>query len=125
MLEAIFAYLLIAKKQYEDIKYADSYNVGPNEEDCVRTENVVKLFVANWKDGVEYECKKIEGPHEANFLRLDHSKIKNKLNWEPKWNIETAIKKTVELSKANTSDLNRMIETQISEYINKEIKRNV
>lgn len=55
VLEALFAYLLIAKKQYEDIKYEDSYNVGPNDENCITTGNLVQIFVDTYKDNVKWE----------------------------------------------------------------------
>lgn len=44
MLEPLFAYLLIAKAQYEDIRFADYYNVGSAAADCVATGDLVNLF---------------------------------------------------------------------------------
>ena len=116
VLEPLYAYLMIAQKQYMDIKYADSYNVGPDECDCITTGNLVDLFCEKWGENLEWrnECK--GGPHEAKFLKLDCSKIKRKIGWKPKWNIEKAIEKTVELYKIYIN------EDSISDCMNKQIE---
>lgn len=120
VLEPLFAYILIAQKQYEDKSLADNYNVGPNEKDCVTTNELVSLFCNKWQDNLRWESKSDSGPHEANFLKLDCSKIKNKLGWVPKFNIENAIEKTTEWYKAylNNEDVSKLMENQIKEYIN-------
>ncbi len=47
VLEALYVYLLIAAKQYEEPRYQSWYNVGPNDEDCLQTGTLVDLFVKN------------------------------------------------------------------------------
>lgn len=37
VLEPLYAYLMIAAMQYQDIKYAGYYNVGPDDVDCFQT----------------------------------------------------------------------------------------
>lgn len=49
VLEPLFAYLMIAMKQYNDHNYAGWYNVGPDECDCVTTGDLVDLFCKKWK----------------------------------------------------------------------------
>lgn len=125
VLEPIFAYLLIAKNQYEDISYASNYNVGPNEKDCIQTGHLVSLFCEKWNETILTNCAKWSsstdiGPHEANFLKLDCSKLKSKMDWSPKWNIEKAIEKTIEWTKTfiSNEDINECMNRQIKEYIN-------
>ncbi len=100
VLEPVFAYLMIAAKQYQDIKYAGNYNVGPDEVSCVTTEKLVRTFCAEWKALTGYEqgwsIEGNEGPHEANFLRLDCSRIKSIFGWKPVWNYREAVQKTAE-----------------------------
>lgn len=119
VLEPLFAYLMIAQKQYEDLSYADSYNVGPDEENCVSAGTVAKLFVQKWGNGLEFECKNLGGPHEANFLKLDCTKIKSKFGWEPRWNIDETIDKTVRFSKLDMNEYTLIpeMEKEINEYI--------
>ena len=99
VLEPLFAYLMIAKAQYEDKKYAGFYNVGPDDKDCVTTGNLVDIFCSKWGQGLPWENRYDGGPHEANFLKLDCSLLKSTFGWKPKWGIEEAIQKTIEWSK--------------------------
>ena len=115
VLEPIFAYLMIAEKQYKDEKYAGCYNVGPNEEDCITTGEITDLFCKCWGDNIKWENKFVDGPHEANFLKLDCSKIKKTFGWRPTWNIQKAIEKTVEFTKSD--DKINMMDRQIKEFI--------
>ena len=71
VLEPLFAYLLIAKMQYEDFNYASSYNIGPSEDNCVTTEKLVEIFCKKWGDGANWKVVNFDAPHEANFLKLD------------------------------------------------------
>ena len=41
VLEPVYAYMMIAAKQYENITYAGNYNVGPNDTDCYQTGELV------------------------------------------------------------------------------------
>lgn len=91
VLEPLFAYLMIARKQYEDRKFAGWYNVGPDECDCVTTGELVDLFCKTWGNGAKWENRCVGGPHEANFLKLDCSKIKTLFGWKPTWHITDAI----------------------------------
>lgn len=119
VLEPVYAYLMIAAKQYEDPKYQSWYNVGPDEQDCFQTGTLVDLFVKYWGDGIRWIDKYDGGPHEANFLKLDCSKLKATFGWKPHWNLETAIEKVVEWSKvwANGDDVRPIMDQQIEEFL--------
>ena len=93
VLEPLFAYLLIAEKQYEDAKYSGNYNVGPEYKDCITTGTLAKIFCEKWGENIKWYSKNNNGPHEANFLKLDCSKIKATFGWTPHWNVEQAIEK--------------------------------
>ena len=99
VLEPLFAYLMIAAKQYEDIRFAGYYNVGPDDRDCFETGALVDLFVRHWGEDMKWINRYDGGPHEANFLKLDCSKLKTTFGWYPRWNLDTAIEKVVEWSK--------------------------
>ena len=51
VLEPLYAYLMIAAAQYEDGRFAGYYNVGPGDEDCVTTGELVDLFCRAWGEG--------------------------------------------------------------------------
>lgn len=119
VLEPLFAYLMIAQKQYENEECEGSYNIGPEYQDCVTTVKLVTLFCEKWGEILTWNTQNLNGPHEANFLKLDCSKIKNTYNWSPKWNIEKAIEKTVEFTKdyINNKNIDETMDKQILEYM--------
>lgn len=120
VLEPLYAYLMIAAMQYKDAKYQSWYNVGPDDQDCFQTGALVDLFVKHWGEGLKWIDKYDGGPHEANFLKLDCSKLKITFGWKPCWNIGTAIEKVVEWSKAWIAgeDVRTVMDSQIRRYSN-------
>ena len=122
VLEPVMAYLMIAQKQYEDGKYADYYNVGPDDLDCVTTGDIVDMFCAKWGDGMHWINQYDGGPHEANFLKLDCSKLKMTFKWKPRWNVSEALDKVVEWTKVYfaNGDIPAIMDKQIEDYMNNE-----
>lgn len=118
VLEAVFAYLMIAEKQYCDTAYSGYYNVGPDDLDCYQTGKLVDTFIYHWGDGLNRVDKYDGGPREANFLQLDCSKLKETFGWHPVWNLDTAILKTIEWTKCwnSGSDVRELMDKQISVY---------
>ena len=119
VLEPVFAYLMIAAKQYEDGRYAGYYNVGPDDRDCFQTGALVDTFVRYWDENLKWIDKSDGGPHEANFLKLDCSKLKKAFGWQPQWNLDTAVQKTVEWTKCWSSggNVRTCMDMQINEYL--------
>ena len=121
VLEPVCAYLKLAELQYKDaVKYEGSYNIGPDECDCVTTGELVDLFCNMWGDKAEWrDVSEAGAPHEAGFLKLDCSKIKRVMGWQPKWHINDAVKKSVEWSRVYLGGGDICMETQrqISEYM--------
>lgn len=115
VLEPLYAYLMIAAMQYEDTKYEGYYNVGPGDEDCVTTGELVELFCKCWGQGQTWEDHFAGGPHEANFLKLDCSRLRSVFGWKPVWGVRKAIEKTVEWTRAWQAgeDINLVMERQI------------
>ncbi len=119
VLEPLFAYLMIAEKQFEDGSYAGYYNVGPDEGNCIQTGELVDYFIKYWGEGIRMTVGNVNGPHEANFLKLDCSKIKRVFGWKPCWSAEKAVEKTVEWTKCWRDGLNIKLcmDKQIQEYL--------
>ena len=119
VLDPLSAYLLIAERQYEDLELADYYNVGPDDRDCVTTGELASMFCEYWGDGAKWEnVSEINSPHEASILKLNCNKIKETLNWTPRWNIDDCIQKTCEFEKRriNGEDVDSLISEQIKDY---------
>ncbi len=124
VLEPVCAYLELAKRQYlEPEKYAGSYNIGPDDCDCVTTGELAGLFCDAWGEGAQWEdVSEKNAPHEAGFLKLDCSKVKKVLSWRPKWHISDAVFYSVAWSRVflDGGDLLAETEREILRYLGQE-----
>ena len=118
VMEPVNAYLMIAALQYENSDYSGYYNVGPEIADCLTTGELVDLFIKSWGNGIKRVDMTDSGPHEANYLKLDCSKLKSTFGWAPKWDISCAVSKTVEWTKLwhTGDDVRKIMDKQIKEY---------
>ena len=119
VLEPLYAYLMIAAMQYADGSYAGYYNVGPDDRDCFQTGALVDLFVKHWGDNMRWINRYDGGPHEANFLKLDCSKLKTTFGWKPHWDLDKAIERVVEWSKCWVAggDIRACMDREIKEFL--------
>ena len=110
---------MIAAKQYGDENFAGYYNVGPDDRDCFQTGALVDLFTEKWGNGLTWVNQYDGGPHEANFLKLDCSKLKTVFGWSPRWDLETAVGKVVEWSRCwlDGGDIRACMDGQIREFL--------
>ena len=120
VLDPLFAYLLIVKKQYEDKSYSGYYNIGPLDSDCITTGRLADIFCEKWGENAGWIDRYDGGPHEARFLKLDCEKARNVLGWNPVWNVEKAIEKTVDWYKVyeKNGNLTECMKRQIEEFMN-------
>lgn len=119
VLEPLAVYLEIAAKQFEDRQYQGYYNVGPDECDCVTTGNLVSLFCKCWGDEAVWKNQAEENaPHEATFLKLDCSKVKNTFGWQPRWHIEECMEKVCQFSRVwlSEGDISVEMDREIEEF---------
>ena len=79
---------------------------------------LVDLFCLKWGDGINWINQSDNGPHEANLLKLDCSKLKSRFHWKPRWNVEQAVEKTVEWYRAYIGgiDISKCMNEQIKEF---------
>lgn len=120
VLDALYAYLMVAAKQFDAPKYAGSYNVGPNERDCIRTGELAELFIRHWGEGLQTDVGNAdERMRESNFLKLDCSKLKETFGWEPRWGVDRAVEKVVEWSRCRLDggDIRKCMDRQIEEFL--------
>lgn len=115
VLEPLFAYLKLAMQQIESPKLIGAYNIGPGDEGCTSTEELVSIFAHHWGTGFSWKIESDNGPRESNFLKLDISKIQSSMGWKPRWTIDEAVEKTVEWTQNWLNDGN------VAEEMNHEI----
>ena len=116
VLEPLGAYLMIAGVQYQDSSKAGSYNVGPGDEDCITTGELANLFCEAWGENAAWKNLYQGGPHEANFLKLDCSRIRSTFGWRSRWHVQDAVRYTVQWYQAWLEGAN------MAEYTDRQIK---
>lgn len=123
VLEPVSVYLHVAQKQYEDKSLEGAYNIGPEESNCITTGEIATLFCRKWEELSGRQQKWIAqgdgGPHEANLLKLDCTKLKTTFDWKPVWNIEQAVAETTEwyYRCAEGEDMRLFTTEQIERYL--------
>lgn len=129
VMEPVFMYLTILRAQYMDPSLAGAYNIGPEDEDCVKTGDLITRFCKAWnetrKQGEpELSWKDVgnEGPHEATFLKLDCSLARKTFGWKPVWNIDRALQETVAWTRVymesmGSADINDRIKAEMEREI--------
>ncbi len=96
VLEPLSGYMLLAEFLFDKgVKYAEGWNFGPEERDCVAVEVLVQKLCNLWGQDAKYQVTGNNGPHEANFLKLDCSKAKARLQWCPHWDLHATLESIV------------------------------
>lgn len=119
VLEPLSGYLTLAAKLFTDgPAFAQAYNFGPDDNDAQNVEWITNTICELWGQNASYEIDANPQPHEANYLKLDCSKVKVELNWQPRWNISTALQSIVEWNKAwlNKADVRAICYQQMDNY---------
>ncbi len=94
MLEALYWYLVMWIKIFEDDKYLWPYNFWPDKSDNIRVEEIViKSLEILWK--WSYKIEQSDNLHEAWLLLLDNSRAKSLLWWSPKYNVWEVLERTL------------------------------
>jgi|TARA_B110000259_G_C13991767_1_gene392795 CDP-glucose 4,6-dehydratase len=120
VLEPLLGYLKLAEGLYDQGSiFAESWNFGPNDEDTKSVGWIVEKLCSEIKDA-KWKIETIKQPHEAVLLKLDSSKAKVNLGWYPRWDLDTALSKTVEWHQAwkESEDMDRLTSMQITDFLN-------
>ncbi|TXE02126.1 CDP-glucose 4,6-dehydratase [Algoriphagus aquimarinus] len=107
VLEPLSGYLMLAESLYKEGKmFAEAWNFGPKDQDCKSVEWILDEMVSIWGGTASWELDQDPQPHEAKFLKLDCSKAKSLLKWEPKWGISEVLKRINDWNEHFQSDGN-------------------
>ena len=121
VLEPLSGYLLLAEKLFEQGKAcAEGWNFGPRDEDARTVQWVVEHLCQAWGQGATWQLQPGEHPHEANYLKLDISKAKQRLDWAPRWSLEHALEHITHWHRAwlERQDMHALCLQQIHQYQN-------
>ena len=101
VLEPLSGYLVLAERLViEGQAYAEGWNFGPHDEDARAVRWIVERLCATWGEGASWLLQSGNHPHEANYLKLDISKARHRLQWSPRWSLDLALEKIIEWHRA-------------------------
>jgi len=94
--EPLSGYLVLAKGLFERQKnLVGAWNFGPTDESSLPVEEVIKRFVDSLGHGT-YRVESNNDRHEAGLLKLDNTKARCALKWEPKLSLDQCLALTAE-----------------------------
>jgi len=127
VLEPLSGYLVLAQHLYAEEEgtldnktFADGWNFGPKEEDAQPVEWILDQMVLAWGKGAKWTLDSKNNPHEAMFLKLDTSKAKQRLKWEPTWRLQESLLRIISWHQAwiVKSDMKTICIDEINDYMN-------
>lgn len=120
VLEPLSGYLLLAEKLHNSgAAFAEGWNFGPSDDDTRTVQWIVEKLTQDWGEGASWVLDQGEHPHEAHYLKLDCSKARMRLNWQPRWKLETALQHIIAWHRAHGEGRNMRDVTlnQIETYL--------
>ena len=121
VLEPLSGYLVLAQALYEaEEDFAEGWNFGPRDEDCQAVGQILDQMVNRWEGKASWELDTQANPHEAGFLKLDCSKAKARLKWQPQWTLAETLEKIVHWHQAwfDGADVQKLCKNEIANYTN-------
>ena len=119
VLEPLSGYLLLAQKLFEHgCAAAEGWNFGPHDQDARPVAWLADTLVRLWGADARWHLDDDIHPHEAHYLKLDISKARNQLQWEPRWRLEEALSRVVDWYRAHDAgeDMRQISFNQIAAY---------
>lgn len=120
VLEPLSGYLSLAEHLYtQGQTFAEGWNFGPKDDDARPVQWIVEHMVNHWGNGASWQQDGGVHPHEANYLKLDISKAKARLGWQPRWDLAHSLGQIIEWHQALITQKNMHTITlnQITDYV--------
>lgn len=126
VLEPLSGYLVLAEKLYNNgNQFAEAWNFGPSDSDAKSVGWIINELVINWADRASFRVDASAANfREANFLKLDSSKARMQLGWQPQWDAAETIKRICAWHKAhlNGQDMKAYALGEIQQYQSSALK---
>jgi len=120
VLEPLNGYLLLAEKMWEDgKKFSESWNFGPNNDDCKSVKWILEKIAEKWNEEIKWDKKNVKNLHEALVLKLNCEKAKTRLEWRTKLDINQTIEWTINWYKEflKKSNMKKYTDEQIDRFM--------
>jgi CDP-glucose 4,6-dehydratase len=119
VLESLRGYMTLAEQLLaERVQFASSFNFGPGDEDAWPVDRIATKLASSWGDGASWKCDGGPSPHENRILRLDASKARTELGWQPRLRIEPTLEWTLDWYRAweRGDSMQLVTQAQIAAY---------
>jgi len=119
VLEPLSGYLSLAEHLHtQGASYAEGFNFGPADNDARPVGWIVERLCAGWGEGAAWQLDGQPQPHEATYLKLDCSKARARLGWQPRWQLGHTIGQIVAWHQAHArgADMRAVTLAQIASY---------
>ena len=104
VLEPLAGYLRLAERSFQDgSKVAEAWNFGPDDSDTRTVGWIVEKMIDRWP-GAQWTRDAGSHPHEAGLLKLDSSKARARLGWQPRLPLEQSLDWLIEWYRAYAAD---------------------
>ena len=121
VLEPLHGYLTLAEKLWQHgHPFAQAWNFGPADDDVRTVSWIVDRLACAWGDRAGWQHDGDQAAlHEAHWLKLDTSKARQLLGWQPRWDLQTALRHTVAWHQAwlRHDDMRAVCLQQIQQYM--------
>ena len=119
VLEPLRGYLTLAERLFVDgSAYAQAWNFGPRDDDAKTVGWIADQLAGLWGEGAQCRTDAGNHPHEARYLKLDISKARSQLDWQPALSLTDALKLTIEWARQRQqgSNIRHLTLAQIQAY---------
>jgi CDP-glucose 4,6-dehydratase len=117
VLDPLIGYLTLAQHLVDGVDdFAEGWNFGPGSESEIPVSAVVEQLARQWGPEARWQLDHGAHPHEAAFLKLDCSKARIKLGWQPLIGLDLALRMTCEwyLGMVEGKDMRQLSMRQIA-----------
>jgi CDP-glucose 4,6-dehydratase len=84
VLEPLHGYILLAEQLLaQKQQFSSAFNFGPGDDDAWTVERIATKIADAWGGRAEWVLAPDPGAHEAGYLKLDASKARAELGWQP------------------------------------------
>jgi CDP-glucose 4,6-dehydratase len=113
-------YLMIAERLHAgEPGFADAWNFGPRDDDALPVGRIVERLASLWPGELAVEdASSADAPAEARTLHLDSTRARERLGWNPPWELGRALEEIVDWfsAYADGSDMRGVTVAQIERY---------
>ena len=107
VMEPLRGYLMLAEQLFEHgPSFCEGWNFGPNDDDAKPVGWIVEQMAALWGNDAQWQVDTGEHPHEAQYLKLDISKARSRLDWHPALRLQDALALIIDWSKQRAAGAN-------------------